>query len=67
MELKQEILEEINNRLQRLEEHRDDKKGGEENPYERLNHAISAVIGNSLAKELIDLRSFIQELPPQSF
>lgn len=62
MELKQQIIGELNSRIQRLEEHRDDPKGGEENQYEKLNHAVSAVIGASLQKELEDIRSFVEKL-----
>lgn len=61
MELKQELLQELDSRIQRLQEHEEDEKDSDGNQYRQLNHALSAVIGTSLKKELQDLRNLIEQ------
>lgn len=61
MDSKEKILLELDSRIARLEIHKDDEKPDYGNPYEKLNHAVSSVIGESLKGELQDLRSFIEE------
>lgn len=62
MDLKQEILSELDSRITRLHRHQPEEKPQEENPYAALNQALSGVIGDSLEKELEDLRGFVQSL-----
>ena len=59
---KQEILNELDSRIDRLKEHEHDDKPTDGNQYDQLNHALSRVIGVSLEKELEDLRGFVEEL-----
>lgn len=61
-DMKQRMLGEIDSRIQRLYEHKDDEKRDFGNQYAKLNHAISDVIGHSLTCELESLRSFVEEL-----
>ena len=63
MSVKQQVLQELETRIQRLEEHRDDQIHLADNQYEELNQAISHVIGVPLLKELTDLHEFVQNLP----
>ena len=67
--LKREILNELDSRISRLKEHKNDDKSGfggnhgdQDNQYEQLNHSLSRVIGVSLEKELENLRDFVEEL-----
>ena len=62
MDIKHQVLHELDSRLQHLTEHRDDIKPDHGNQYERLNHAISSVIGESLGCELQSLRDFVDKL-----
>lgn len=62
MDIKKEVLAELDSRIHRLEEHREDEKPNDGNQYAEMNHAISRVIGVALEKELEDLRSFVREL-----
>ena len=59
---KQEILDELDDRIERLQNHAGDDKQTDGNQYEQLNHALSRVIGVSLEKELSSLRDFVEEL-----
>ena len=61
-DVKSAVLEELKSRISRLEEHEDDPKEENDNPYEQMNHALSHVIGHSLSKELSDLRNFVEGL-----
>ena len=62
MDVKQQVLSELDSRIRRLEVHRDDEKPVEGNQYAEMNHALSRVIGATLEKELEDLRNFVKEL-----
>ena len=60
--LKDQILSELDSRIGRLQDHRQEEKPREDNQYAVLNHALSGVIGVNLEKELEDLRGFVQGL-----
>lgn len=62
MDLKQNILAELDSRLERLRAHQNDAIEITGNPYEELNQALSKVIGAPLVSELEDLRSYICSL-----
>lgn len=62
MDVKQEVLHELDSRIRRLEEHHDDEKPCEGNQYAEMNHALSRVIGATLEKELENLRDFVRDL-----
>lgn len=62
MSVKQQILNELETRIRRLEEHRNDHIHVAENQYEELNQALSHVIGVPLLRELTDLHDFVQNL-----
>ncbi len=62
MDIKQQVLQEIDDRLQRLEQHRGDRITVTGNQYEELNQALSKVIGVPLIEELNDLKAFVQGL-----
>ena len=59
--IKGEILQELDSRLERLREHQDDPivPG---NQYEELNQALSKVIGTPLIDDLESLQSFVRKL-----
>lgn len=63
MSVKQQVLQELETRIRRLEEHRDDQVHLAGNQYEELNQALSHVIGVPLLQELTDLHEFVQNLP----
>ena len=60
--MKDQVLELLNSRIDRLEQHQRDRKPDHGNEYENLNHSLSRVIGSSLKKELEDLRDCVQGL-----
>ncbi len=62
MDARNQIIREIDSRLERLHSHKDDEKDANDNQFGRLNHAISDVIGESLIKELESLREFADGL-----
>lgn len=62
MDIKREILNEIESRMYRLREYRDEEIKMTGNQYEELNQALSKVINVSLTKELHDLHDYITEL-----
>lgn len=62
MDVKKQVLSELDSRLDRLNNHRDDRKPDHGNQFEQLNHAVSDVIGASLTKELENLRDFVNGL-----
>ncbi|MGI6199431.1 MAG: hypothetical protein ACOYJA_01530 [Christensenellales bacterium] len=62
MDLKQQIITELDSRLERLRAHQNDAIEITGNPYEELNQALSKVIGAPLVSELEDLRGFICSL-----
>lgn len=59
--LKEKVLAELDSRIQRLENHRNDEKPAH-TPYSELNHALSHAIGEPLLTELKDVRCFVEEL-----
>ncbi len=62
-DIKQEIIQELNSRIERLKSHDDHRVSQQEdNQYAQLNHAVSRIIGVSLCKELEDVRQFVNEL-----
>ena len=60
--VKREIIDELDSRIERLQNHAKDHKETDGNQYEQLNHALSRVIGVSLEQELESLRDFVEEL-----
>ncbi len=62
MDIKNSIINEIDNRLKKLEEHKDDVKIENDNPYSEVTHALSKVIGYSLAGELRSIKEYINKL-----
>lgn len=62
MECKQKILAELDDRLKKLKEHKDDYKPTNDNQFEELNHAVSSVIGASVTKEISSIKDFVQGL-----
>ncbi len=60
-DIKARVLAELDSRIARLEEHRNEKKPAN-TPYSELNHALSHAIGNPLLTELRDVRNFVEEL-----
>lgn len=59
--IKQQILQELDSRIGRLDRHAQDEKPAD-NPYSELNHALSHAIGESLRGELSDVREFVEKL-----
>ena len=62
MEIKDQIVNEIEDRILRLKEHAYDEKDDEGNQYAQLNHALSRVISVSLQKELENLNEFVKSV-----
>ena len=60
--VKSEILEEINHRIEILREHQDEEIIVTGNQYEELNQALSKVISTPLIGELESLKSYIEKL-----
>lgn len=60
--LKTEIIQEIDHRLEILREHQDDEIIVTGNQYEELNQALSKVISTPLIGELESLKSYIEKL-----
>lgn len=60
--ISQKILTELDSRINRLNEHKDDKIQITGNQYEELNQAVSKVIGTALLGELEGLKTFVQDL-----
>ncbi|RGB67285.1 MULTISPECIES: hypothetical protein [Oscillospiraceae] len=60
-DIKQKILDELDSRISRLEEHENDEKPAD-NQYSELNHALSHAIGRPLMTELRDVRDFVERL-----
>lgn len=62
-DIKQKVIAELNQRIEKLESHKDDPVFSDtNNQYEELNQALAKAIGVPLRKELTDLRNFVQEL-----
>lgn len=62
MDIRQDVLSELDSRIERLRAHRDDWKDDNGNEYEKLNHAVSTVLSVSLEKELESVREFVKGL-----
>ena len=62
MDIKSSIISEIDSRLERLAEHKDDVKQESDNPYSEVTHALSKVIGYALAGELRSLKEYVEKL-----
>ncbi|HIT18220.1 MAG TPA: hypothetical protein IAB57_01235 [Candidatus Fimivivens faecavium] len=62
MDIRQDVLNELDSRIGRLRKHRDDWKDDNGNEYEKLNHAVSTVLSVSLEKELLSVREFVNGL-----
>ena len=62
MDIKSNIINEIDSRLERLAEHKDDVKENGDNPYSEVTHALSKVIGYALAGELRSIKEYVEKL-----
>lgn len=60
--IKQEIIAELDRRMDLLREHQCDQIEITGNQYAELNQALSKVIGAPLLEELGDIKSFVQSL-----
>ncbi len=60
--LKSEIIQGIDHRIEILREHQDEEIIITGNQYEELNQALSKVIGTPLIGELESLKSYIEKL-----
>ncbi|HIZ56164.1 MAG TPA: hypothetical protein H9671_08195 [Firmicutes bacterium] len=60
--LKQQIVDEIDSRIQRLDAHRNDQIVISGNQYDELNQVLSKVINTPLRDELDSLKKFICKL-----
>ncbi len=61
-DIKNEILQELDRRIQLLEEHRDENIIVTGNQYGELNQALSKVIGTPLIGELQSIKEFVGRL-----
>lgn len=61
-EMKQRIVQRLDERIALLKEHRMDDIVVTGNQYEELNQVLKKGIGVPLQKELEDLRAFVQSL-----
>ena len=62
MDIKASIINEIDSRLEKLQEHKNDKKHESDNPYSEVTHALSKVIGYALAGELRSIKEYVEKL-----
>ena len=62
MDIRSNIINEIDSRLERLENHKDDEKTETDNPYSEVTHALSKVIGYALAGELRSIKEYVEKL-----
>ena len=60
--IKNEIIQELDSRIQRLKAHRFDPLETTGNQYQELNQALSKVISVPLTKELVDVKAFVMQL-----
>lgn len=60
--VKQQVLDELNSRIDRLKKHADDPIVQTDNNYDVLNQALSKTIGEPLCKELENVRDFVETL-----
>lgn len=61
-EIKQQIVSELDRRMDLLREHQRDQIVVTGNQYDELNQALSKVIGAPLLEELGDIKSFVERL-----
>lgn len=62
MDIKQEIINEIDNRISLLKAHENDEIIKNGNQYSELNQALAKVIGMPLMGELNSIKEFIENL-----
>ena len=62
MDIKSSIIKEIDSRLERLDEHKNDKKEESDNPYSEVTHALSKVIGYAVSGELRSIKEYVEKL-----
>ncbi len=60
--IKEDIIEELDRRIQLLEEHQEEQIIVTGNQYEELNQALSKVIGAPLIGELESMKEFVGKL-----
>ncbi len=58
--MKEKIISEIEDRIRRLSEHKDDAPVNKDNPYSVVNNAVSKVVNLTLTHELEDIADFIK-------
>lgn len=61
-DVKKQIISEIDSRIKRLNEHKDDKIIDRGNQYDELNQALSKIIGMPLIKELESLKEYVETI-----
>ena len=61
-DFKQQMLKELDCRIEKLEKHRYDRIVVTGNQYDELNQALSKVINVPLQQELSSLKEFVQEM-----
>lgn len=61
--LKQQILDELDQRIERLSQHQQDQIIVTGNEYDELNQVLAKIIGAPLLKEIQDIRDFVLGLP----
>ncbi len=60
--IKQQVLQELDRRIARLEEHHKEETTPTDNQYAKLNQALADVIGVPLRKELQSLKTYVETL-----
>lgn len=62
MNIKNEIINELDSRIKKLEQHRGKDSDYHGNEFKNLNASLSNVLGVTLKKELEDIKKFVQRL-----
>lgn len=62
MDVKREILAELDSRLERLKDYSKHHHVDDKNPYNELVQVQSKIIGSVLTKEIQDIRSYVNQL-----
>ena len=62
MDMKSKILKELDSRIDRISNHKDDEKEDGGNAFVKLNQAVSKVLGQTLKNEISDIRDFVDKL-----
>lgn len=66
MDIKQEVLTELDVRIAKLYRYRDERKNDcasrNQNEFTHLDHAISDILGAALTAELQSMRGFVEKL-----